>query len=648
MKLKGVNPFIQHIEKIVLGIAVLIFLGVISLQFVSQPNTVKVDSREVAPDQIYNELADTARSLQSQISDRSPSLPEVKPVDLVARYNQAFDSDADSTPKLSSALGNGIDVASLLSIEITADSGPSQGEVAAMPVPATSTPIASTTWGTLDPYAVLEVPAYADLVPAAQPFDFASVSIEAEFSGTELRKVLEGTDGYPGVPRLFWVSTGMAIMGMEVERQELQADGSWSSSTIITPPPGTATPTKAVNKNDGLARLISIIERAQDAAPMVMRPMFPPTISGPDWQAPSETQNNASVQLSETEQAQRKLTRLTAELERLKNPPRGNTGGSAQRPRDPRSGTTGNRPTGNRPTGRQPSRSANDQRIERLEDQIEATRETLERLGVDAEIESEGSFDILDQDYIQLWSHDLTVKPGATYRYRTRVVLNNPYFRKGPYLDEEDAAQQALTVEPFTKGDWSAWSEEIGVGSKEFFFVTEASKPVVGAELSQARVELYSMYYGYYRRSSMTISEGQSLLADMRVSRDLFTIDTGVIDADDTASFIENFNAGAEDTERPDGLADAPDRLSINLNAYMIEVMNDPIVNATEQDAQSLRLTFRMGDGSLVTRVPVEDRSSPLYEQAQSSATMASRAKLRPTGQPAVSPAAELFKVAQP
>lgn len=646
MKLKGVNPVIQHIEKVVLGLAVLVFLAVISLQFVGQPNTVKVDSREVAPDQIYNELADTARSLQSQISDRSPSLPEVKPVDLVARYNQAFDSSADSTPKLTSALGNGVDVASLLSIEITADTGPSQGEVAAMPVPVTSTPIASTTWGTLDPYAVLEVPAYADIVPTAQPFDFASVSIEAEFSGIELRKVLEGSEGYPGVPRLFWVSTGMAVMGMEVERQQLQADGSWSSSTIITPPPGSATPTKAVNKNDGLARLISIIERAQDAAPMVMRPMFPPTISGPDWQAPSENQSNEGVQLTETEQAQRKLARLTAEVQRLKN--QGNSGGSAQRiPRDPRGGT-GNRPTGNRPTGSQPSRSANDQRIERLEDQIKSERKKLERLGVDTEIASEGAFDILDQEYIQLWSHDLTVKPGATYRYRTRVVLNNPYFRKGPYLDEEDAAQQALTVDPFAKGDWSSWSDPIGVGSKEFFFVTEATKPVVGADLPQARVELYSMYYGYYRRSSMTITEGQSLLADMRVSNDLFTINTGVIDADDTAKFIEDLNAGAEGNERPNGLSDAPSRLSINLNAYMIQVMNDPIVRATEQDAQSLRLTFRMGDGSLVTRVPVEDRNSPLYEQAQSSATMASRAKLRPTGQPAISPAAELFKVAKP
>lgn len=641
MKLKGVNPVIQHIEKVVLGLAVLIFLAVISLQFVGQSNTVKVDSREVAPDQIYNELAATARSLQSQISDRSPALPEVKPVDLVARYNQAFESSADSTPKLAAALGNGIDVASQLGVTITEDRGPTPGDVAAMPVPATSTPIVSTTWGTLDPYAVLEVPAYADIVPSAQPFDFPSVSIEAEFSGIELRNVLEGNDGYPGVPRLFWVSTGMAVMGMDVERQQLQADGSWSASQPITPPPGSATPTNAVNQNDGLARLITIIERAQDAAPMVMRPMFPPTISGPDWKAPSEAQGNQALGLNEKEQAQRKLARLTAEIQRLKNPP-GRSGGSATRAsRDPRSGT------GNRPTGRQPSRNTNDQRIERLEEQIEDTRDELERLGVDTEI-AQGPVDILDQEFIQLWSHDLGVQPGATYRYRTRVILNNPYFRKGPYLDEEDSAQQALTVEPFSTGDWSDWSNPIDVGSKEFFFVTQASKPAVGAELPQARVELYTMYYGFYRRSSMTINEGQPLLTDMRVSNDLFMFDTGLIKADDAAKYIEELNQGAEDINRPEGLLETPDRLSVNLNAFMIQVMNDPIVLATEQDPQSLRLTFRLSDGSLITRVPAQDRASALYEQAQSSSTMASRSQLRPTGQPAISPAAELFKTAEP
>jgi len=649
MKLKGVNPIAQHIEKAVLGLTVVIFLGVISMQFVVEPNKVEVDSsRSVSPDQIYNELESKAKALQSQISDLSPALPEVQPVNLVERYNKAFDTSSDQTPQLVSALGTGIDIASHLSIEITTGGGTDVGPIESMFVPATSAPIVSSTWGTLDPYAVLQIPEYDQFVPASQPFDFPSVSIEADFSGTALRDVLEGNDPYPGVPRLFWVSTGMAVMGLDVERQALQSDGSWSSSESITTPPGTPLPTQAVNKNDGLVRLNNIIASAQEVASEVQRPMFPPTISGPLWQPPSDANESSSSALTETQRTQRKLARLIDEVARLKNPPkRPNTNtrsssGKTSRPggtsqRDPRS-------SGGRTTSRS---NVNDKKIELLESQIEKLQGTLEKLGVESDLALATSQNILDQEFIQIWAHDLGVTAGATYRYRTRVVLNNPYFRKGPYLDETDEAQQALTVEPFAAGDWSQWSTPVAVGSKEFFFVTEASKPVVGELPPEARVELYSMYYGFYRRSSMTINPGQPLMGDMRISSDLFLMDTDAVDADDVASYIEDLNA-KQDTEMPLGLFAAPDRLSINLDSYMIQVSSDPLSPSNAQDAQNLRLIFRLADGSLDHRVPTMDRNSKLYNQAQSSATMASRAQLRPTGQPARSEAADLFTTAEP
>ena len=100
MKLKGVNPIAQHIEKAVLGLTALALLVVISLQFVGQPNLVDTGSRKVSPDQIYNQLASSASALPSQITDQSPALPNIAPVDLVARYNKAFDSTSGSHPAL--------------------------------------------------------------------------------------------------------------------------------------------------------------------------------------------------------------------------------------------------------------------------------------------------------------------------------------------------------------------------------------------------------------------------------------------------------------------------------------------------------------------------------------------------------------------
>jgi hypothetical protein len=648
MKLKGVNPIAQHIEKVVLGLTVLIFLAVISMQFVTSPNNVKAGSREVAPNQIYNELASTANALQSQITDSSPSLPEVQPVALLDRYNSAFASSADNARSLPSALGNNFDVTSALGFQPgdVPTGGTKIGEIEALEVPETSKPFAASSWSTLDPYAVVEVPEYANFVPAAQPFDLPTVSIEANFPGTTLRDILEGNDGYPGVPRLFWVSTGMAVMGLDVQRQQLQPDGSWSDSQSITTPPGTPLPTKAVTKNDGLVRLNEIIASAQEVSTQVMQPMYLPTISGPKWAPPSEQLDAASQGLTETQRLQRQLTRLTAELDQLRNPstrpnPAGRPGGGGRSGKSP----TNTRDPGNQPA--QPNRDRNRERIDFIEDQIDDIKTDLERLGVEADADASSASDILDQEALQLWAHDIGVKPGATYRYRTRVVLNNPYFRKGPYLDESDDAQQALTVEPFVRANWSQWSDPVAVGAKEFFFVAEASQPISGASLPTAKIELYSMYYGYYRRSSMNIEPGQSLAANLRVSGDFVLFDTAAIEADDAADYIEKLNAKDPDSQVPTGISTAPDRLSINLQTFLVQIASDPVASL-RADQQVNTLIFRLADGTLSNRSPAHDRSTTLYEQAQSSATQAARSSLRPTGQPAKSPAADLFMPIEP
>jgi hypothetical protein len=436
----------------------------------------------------------------------------------------------------------------------------------------------------------------------------------------------------------------MAVMGLEVERQQLQADGSWGSTQPITTPPGTPLPTGAVTKDDGLVRLNEIIASAQDASHQVMQPMYPPTIAGPAWSPPSEQLDAASQGLTETQRLQRQLTRLTAELAQLNN------AGNRQQTGRPSGGRSGKNPTNTRDPGNAPTRTSRDrnkERIDFIEDQIDKIKDQLEELGVEAQTDAAGASDILNQDALQLWAHDIDVQPGATYRYRTRVVLNNPYFRKGPYLDETDDAQQALTVEPFSRGDWSSWSDPVAVGAKEFFFVTEATQPITGADLPQAKVELYSMYYGYYRRSSMNIEPGQALAASLRVSGDFVLFDTSALEADDAADYIEKLNNEDADTSTPDGISTAPDRLSINLDTFLVQIASDPVA-ALKSDQQVSTLIFRLPDGTLIQRSPIEDRSTTLYEQAQSSSAQAARSQLRPTGQPAKSPAADLFLPIEP
>jgi len=644
MKIKGVHPVEQHFEKGVLALCVIGLLAAVALQFLGTPNQVDASGREVPPDQIYTVVADQASALQSQITDRSPSLPEVGEVDLLARYDAALGENRGRT-ELPAPLGRGVEIASLFEFEIDTASG-DVGPIAALRVPAPTTPIPASNWATLDPFAIAEVPAFGDIVPGAQPYDFASVTVESEFSGTALRDALEGRDGAGGVPRTFWASTGMAVMALEAQRQRLLPDGSWGEPEPITRSPGAADPLSAVSPDDGLARLNETIANANRAADAVRRPEFPPTIAGAPWQPPSE-RAESGAELTEEERLTRRLARLEREVERLRAGP-----GAATPTRTASRGTRGGATRGTRGSARQPTRSTpapgasrSGDRAQILEREIEQIRERLDELGVETDDAGDPGFlaPLLDQDRVQLWTHDLGAEPGATYRYRTRVVVNNPYFRKGPYLDEANAEEQALTRDPFTRGDWSAWSEPVRVGDKNLYFVDSATPPTPDGAPASARIELYTMYYGHYRRRSQSISPGDELIHQAAVSDTLVLIDPELADPAQVARYIES---GAADDSPPEGVLAGRRDLRLSLGTILLEVMPDPLA---PDPGTGVALLFRLADGTIDRRIAGADTASALYERVSDSASIGARATLRPPGaSPARSPAAELFEPAEP
>ena len=76
---------------------------------------------------------------------------------------------------------------------------------------------------------------------------------------------------------------------------------------------------------------------------------------------------------------------------------------------------------------------------------------------------------LLDNAAVKLYAHDLTVAPGAEYRYRMRVVVNNPLY--GRNLQD---SQRALAEQSLITGQWSDWTQAIDVDPNEFFVVTSA------------------------------------------------------------------------------------------------------------------------------------------------------------------------------
>ena len=101
MKLKGIGWIEQHIEKIVLAVFAIIFLGVFVLQFdvLGDPNAVEISGRKVSPENAAAEIATKARQLQADLdSGRVPSeFPDKMPsaADFVRDQLDRSASDAD-------------------------------------------------------------------------------------------------------------------------------------------------------------------------------------------------------------------------------------------------------------------------------------------------------------------------------------------------------------------------------------------------------------------------------------------------------------------------------------------------------------------------------------------------------------------------
>jgi hypothetical protein len=654
MKLKGVNPIEQHIEKIVLGVVFLILLGVVALQFVTNPNNIEDGGRSIPPAQAYTALESQANQLQSQISDLSPTFPDVKPVDLVQRYDNAFASTGSSRLTLSGPLGQGIDVAAATGADTSVISTQNTGPLAALSVPMTSTPITTSQWATLDPYALLEVPEYADYVPTQQPYDFASITIESSFSGTELQSVLNGENGNTAIPSIYWSSTGIAVLGFEVERQRLLPGGEWGASEPIQTPPHTPNPLVAVNEDSGLQDLVTVVGNASREAGEVQRPMFPPTIAGPIWTPPSERVAMAgSSESDQIRRLQRQLDRAREELARLTDDP--NQG----RPDDDRRGP--GKINDDRRTAPRPTTTGNRDRVDRVREQIKDLEDQLKELGVDTgdapasrvRTSRNDLRSVLEEESIDLWAHDMGVEPGATYRYRTRVVVNNPLFRKQADIDPDDADQQALARDPFARGEWSGWSEPVVAGAREYFFVTSASEGAAGSTSpDKTTIELYQVYYGHYRKSTLNVSPGDVLAADLRVSGDLLAFDTSIVTPEQAADVVQARNSDEPDTQLPAGVSELPNRLSIEIGAFVLDIY--PGQERTEgglgrEGTRVINVVLRDADGRVIVRTEQGDEGSLAYAQASESASSASSTQLRAPGeQPAKSPAAALFEPIEP
>lgn len=674
MKLKGISFWEQNVEKIFLGVVGVGVLGGLAYQYVLQNSAVQVGKDTVAPEKSFEPVAKAARELKGKLDSPDPKLPDVPSVDLAQRYEQLVTGPV-SPVRSNYPIGKGTN---LKIDDITENKG--DRVFAEVMIPAPSGSVAHAFRSTVSPYEVIRAAEVKSILPAEQPFDKAAASVEATFDGTALKAAMQADpdEGGPIEPLLasWWRDT--EIIGVELERQQQNSDGSWADATIVPAMPGRVDllgDVKTKVKSTGDLPLILATARSQPDA--VQRAPYYATISGVEWKPPADLADLGPAGEGPKDERGRLVQRI-ADLEQKyakvqqQMADAGKAAGNRPRAQQPAAGAGAGRrgggasPSAQTPSG--PTKTPLERSSELLVLQVDRARKELEAF--DAKLAAATGVNpaaaatapgtpaaplaLMDNPRVRLWSHDVTVEQGKTYRYRVRIAVNNPLFGRTASLKPEQAK---LATDAVSRGEWSEWSDPITVDPSEFYFVTSASeRDNLGP--TRASAELYKFYYGYYRRGTVTVEPGDTLSADMKLPDGLKLYDiTKLATANPElvqvpAAAAPAPGGGANDegrgrgrmfrTEQDRGAAEAgrqappppaqvantppadglwkpaPKSMKMAVDALLLDVGPVALAQQTGLGTKSEQITqafLRVTDGAIQVRVPRQDQADPAYQR---------------------------------
>ena len=545
MKIKGVNPVEQHFEKAVLGGVSLVLLGVVATQFLLQPNRVKVGDAgaPVPPDKIYEPIRSQAQALLARIEASDPVMPEIPVQNLAGELDRLHDASA-SVPALA-YFGRAAAIAagSTEGGEGAADSA-SVYVMPTVPVP-TGVSVASYRVA-LDPFEVAARPELREALKLTeQPYDVAALSVEGVIDAAALRESLEtDPDGDAGPMRplpLSWWRGNLEVVGVEVEREERTPAGEWTGAAIVAGLPGVASPLSSARAPEATPMdLRKATDDARLRARDVVQPSFPRAIAGEEWVRPSEREVEAASSTEDREIVSRRkqLDRIDRQVAALEAKRQEQQGGGREQSFEERRGNReggGGGGGGERDAQRQREEEAKriDAQLARARRDRDRIRKELADLGVqvgDAPAPGQATESAAEPPIpplteaagLPVWTHDFTAEPGKTYRYRVRLVVNNPLFGRGAYLTE---SQQGVASSAVVEGAWSEWSAPVVLEPREVYFFVSASEGDALGSGPKAAVEVFRFYYGYWRRGSATLEPGDRIDAMVRLPDGLWLWD---------------------------------------------------------------------------------------------------------------------------
>lgn len=547
MKIKGISFYEQHIEKLIAAAFGLVLVGVVVMQFVTSPNAVTLEGKDVAPSQIQPRLEQKADSVLARLSGsagarilESSTLPEA-----FDEFKKSVDGGVaprEQLPPVQPAL-----LAALVPGDVSTGERPYHS-------PAFNAPhmVDVYQWdGTLDEAAVSQ---HADLAArfSSSPYDVNWVTPVAQTDVKSMRSELRRANPNAAPPVLqipvHWYNDSIYIVDMTFERQEKQSDGTWGDPTVVSVLPGAYTYRPLVPKADFALRQSVFTELSDPRRAMeILQPDFLPCkgdgfsaslVLGADEPAAPAGNEEANAIRSLKRQASRVANDIATTEEELKplGGPLADEGADDRRDRRDREdrsrgggreGGGGAAPPGGGSgfgSGTGPGKNtpgaddeATKQKRRQLTKRLNALKAKLDRINAElakvapneqVTLGTARTIDLSKDESVVAWSHDIDVQPGKTYRYRCRAELFNPFFAKKQQL----VKGQAELAERFLMGSaWSEWGSEITIEPPVTFFIADASPSEGRLGLGVARIELYRYVDGKRRTETIQVQPGDRI-----------------------------------------------------------------------------------------------------------------------------------------
>lgn len=549
---KVIDILEQYVEWVALAIGALFLLLMVAFYLVGTPVKGTIGTRVVTPANVEQQVYDQAgRPLEEAMRDKAAPDPKVPAyAETFAQRMQLSDSGVKAAVPGIFVVG-GAPVSPIKSVPGTStgekveaaidlpqlptpswfgsSSGKSNVKVdlaaagGGMPIPSYTNPNPEATYGGPMPTPAArtsrtrggEPVATTEQPPAPGGEDKVWVTEAFTISAQELADAFAKAK----VP----AATGTIFLRLDVQRQELLPDGKWGNETSVEPMRFLQVP--EYPKVGSLNEERTYADWAGRNQQTLLAPAFYPQVAGDRWWAPGQPNPNQA-----------------AEVRPVVQPPQPPTGVRGRRinPNSPAEPTPGRRfqvrdagrPDSGNPGGGMPREAY--EALRRAGGTVEPTMPPSSAYGPQGPygqgtygdaaygptgpgtpgvgvtqgipegfIVPNGTFFPSElQGDIFVWTHDDTVSPGKTYRYRMAYRLLNPVFGKTQSAPTEAAAKQLAITSPF-----SEWGTPLQVGDIVRFFV--AAGPSVGA--GAVKFDVFRWQEGTWRLKQFNAAIGDAI-----------------------------------------------------------------------------------------------------------------------------------------